>query len=259
MKINSNDIKDFETQEISRKLLKQIKHHQHLDKQVIEYNNKYSHFPFENCLTFLLGKIMVEYQPSIEQIHWKNGVREKEIIEGIANKEALSIIIDYLNTESKISMGRFMVTNDPELKGKDIKYVHSLDFSLICSPAQLKSYTSIIFSKENHECIISYYLDYIYRFPIELSEFEKIFFYFLTILTKGKYPIIITCADSLYFVLEINKNVKMSCINMNGTLIQALIHLISVDDDLLKCSNLIYAEIKHNDDLLGDQVDTIAS
>ncbi|MFO7853458.1 MAG: hypothetical protein R6X28_13520 [Bacteroidales bacterium] len=259
MVTNSNQIKYFETQEISRKLLKQIKRHPFLDEQVIEYNKKHSYFAIENCITFLLENIMVEYKPSIEQIHWKNNVRKKEIIQSVALKEALDIIIEYVNIDSRISMGRFMVNSAPEFKGKDIKYVHTFDYSLIISPAQLESYKSVLFSEKNHDCITTYYLDYIFRFPIELSEFEKIVFYFIMFLTDEIYPINATSGEVLRFVQQINEIVRIRYIDFNKSFIQALLYLFSIDEELLGCSNSIYEDIKLNNEMLRDQIDAMGS
>lgn len=259
MKTKSSEIKDFKFKEISQKLFNRIINHQHISEQVREFDNKSPHNPFGNNLTFLLGKSMVRHQSSIEQIHWNKGANEQKIIEGIAQKEILSIINDYLNTESQVEMQRFMVNHDTEFKGKDLKYVYRFEYGLICTPDQLESYTSFLFSEENYECIISYYLDYIYRFPIQLTEFEKIFFYFLTILFNEIYPTNVTSGEVIDFVFNINEIVKMRYIDLKDRLIQTLIHLISIDDELLQCSNTIYADMKHHFDLLRDQFNAMAS
>jgi len=259
MKTNSNDIKDFELNEISQKLLRQILNHQNIDNRIEKYNEKYPHYPFENILSHLFEKAIVKYQSSIEQLHWINGVREEEIKDNGVIEENLNIINDFLNIESNLSMRRFMVNNAPEFKDKDIKDVHTIDFSLVCSLEQLELFNSVLFSKENHEIIISYYLDYIYRFPIKLPVFEKNLFYSLIFLTNTKYPTNVTSANSLSCVQEINQFVRMKYIDLNDPIIQAFFHLICIEDELLKCSNAIYMDIKHNHDLLRRQFDAMAS
>jgi hypothetical protein len=58
---------------------------------------------------------------------------------------------------------------------------------------------------------------------------------------------------------QINDIVKMRYINIKDRLILTFIHLILVDNELSSCSNAIYNEIKHYDDITREQLEDISS
>jgi len=257
-----NEIKSFSHEELSQKLLDRIISHQDIKDLIGTYNTIHP-YPFERSLLFKLGQSMVKHSSPIDIISWKAGIKERGIINANDKEETavdtLNIINEYLNAESRLAMKRIMVYSDVEFEGKVLKNVTCYDYSLIDPHGQFESYESLLFVIENHASLISYYLDYIYYFPVTLDEFEKFFFYFLTFLTHEKYPANDQINESLKFVKDMNEIVEMRYIDINDRLILAFIHLISTESELSECCNSIYKDIKHNDDLIRKQFANMAS
>ncbi len=262
MKNKINKIKSFSSKELSQKLLKQIISHQDLKAIINEFNNK-SYYSFDDSLRFQLGRSMVKHCSPADAINWKNGVREKEVINddpnNSSNIETINIINDFLNAESRKSMERIKRYQVRNFNGKTYQNAPFYNFSIVCAEGQFENYSSWLFNKENHEILISYYLDYISRFPITLNEFEEIFFYFLTFLTKRVYPANVQIINSHRFIEDINKIVKMRYIDIEDTLILAFIYFISIDDELQESCSAIYNDTKYNNDLTIEQLANLAS
>jgi len=90
-------------------------------------------------------------------------------------------------------------------------------------------------------------------FPITLTEFEIIFFYFLLFLTKEKYPGDESYGDTIYFVMRIDNIVKMRYIDIHNRLILALLNLIYTDEELSIHSHEIYHDFKKKWDATCEQ------
>ena len=262
MKNKIHEIKSFSSQVLSQKLLRQIISHQEINDLINEFNNKH-YYSFYDSLRFQLGRSMVKHCSPINLINWETGIREKEIINDNPNNsttiKTLDIINDFLNSESLNAMERINIYNNLANTGKTYHNPGSYDFSIVCSKDQLESYSSLLFSEENHEKIISYYLDYISLFPVTLYEFEKVFFYFLTFLTKEVYPANVQINEAFWFIRNINDIVKMRYIDINDRLILAIIHILSKDAELQSSCQSLYADIESNNDLTRAQFENMAS
>ncbi len=259
---NSDEIKTYSTEELSAKMYDYFVSNKDIENRINEFNKNF-YYQFNNSLSFHLGRSMVKHCTPMDLVYWKTGIRNNGIMNDNDNDkttiETLSIVNDFINAESKKAMKRILVYQDHEFNGKVFKNAPCYDTSIVCPAGQLENYKSLLFLKENQKCIISYYLDYISLFPVTLYEFEKVFFYFLTFLIEEEYPAKVQIIESLKFIKDINEIVKMRYIDISDRMILAFIHLISIDNELLGCCNVIYADIKHNDDLTRDQFENLAS
>jgi hypothetical protein len=187
---NNPGIKIFTTSELSSKIYGYLMNHNETADRINEFTNE-SFDRFEKSLRFQLVKSIVMHSSPKQIIECNNAVYDKENINDDNNEESseetLNIINDYLDAQSNEAMKRILVYIDLDFCGEILKNAPSHDFSIVCSMKQLSEYTSVLFSKENQEYVISCYLKYLYMFPMELSEFEKIFFYYLTLIIKDDF------------------------------------------------------------------------
>ncbi len=208
--------------------------------------NKENNNQFNMSLSFHLHRSMVKHCSPINFINWNLGVRNKGILNYNDNEkltiETMSIVNDFIKAESQKANKKF-----------------SNDNRIIFPDDQFDKYQSLLFFKENHKYVIYYYMNCISLFPVNLQEFEKVFFYFLTFLIEEEYPTNVQINESIDFIKDINDLVNMRYIDIKDRLLLALIHLISIDNELLRCCNAIYTDIKHNHDLTRRQFENLAS
>jgi hypothetical protein len=258
----TSEHKVFSIQELTSKILNSILNYKSLKDRIVEFDRNFN-YPFLNSLKFHLSRSMVKHCSAIEFINWKIGTKDKMIINDNDNEkttlETLDIITDFLNEESRVTMQRIRKYCDHEFEGILHNNAPCYDYNIVCPEGQLENYKSLLFYKENYQCVISYYLDFISLFPVTLQEFEIVFFYFLTFLIKEEYPANVQINESLHFIKRINDIVRMRYIDINNRLILAFMHLIYIDDELSECSYAIFNDIKHNDDLIREQFESISS
>lgn len=255
--------KVFSTQELTLKIFNSMSEYKGIKDKIAEFD-KIFNYPFLKSLEFQLGRSMVKHCKAKEVINWKIVIRNNMIVNDNDNEkttlETLSILTDYLNKESHSAMQRIKTECDHEFEGKLLTGMPCYDYNIVCPKGQLENYKSLLFQKENLQCIISYYLDFIELFPVTLQEFEKAFFYFLTFLNNEEKLIINSPIQDCWIRMrQINDIVKMRYINIKDRLILTFIHLILVDNELSSCSNAIYNEIKHYDDITREQLEDTSS
>lgn len=261
-KRNIGKIRKFSSLELSTKLLDAILRHEELTSKINDFN-KNTFYPFDKSLLFHLSRSMVKHCSPLEIISWKIGVRDNGIMNDNDNEtttlETLSLVNDFINTESQKAMERILVYGDREFDGKILKNAPSCDFDIVCSKEMLDQHSSFLFDEESFRIVCSYYLEYISVFPITLTEFEIIFFYFLLFLTPETYPADESYGDAIYYVQRIDNIVKMRHIDIENRLILAILHLIYIDEELSEYSNKVYHDIKMKWDAICDQAFSIGS
>ena len=255
-------IKTFEPRELSTKMLNAISQHKDILERINGFYNKFL-IPFDRSLLFHLSRTMVKHSSPTEIIEWNIGARENGIMNdndnAISTVETFKIVNDFINAESQKAMDRILTYCEHEFDGKVFKNSPCYDIKIVCPDGQLESYQSLLFYEENHECVIYYYLDFIYLFPLTIQEFEKFLFYFLTFLIEEEYPVNVKINESLNFIKNINEIVRMRYIDIDNRIILAFLHLICIDNELSECANLIYEDIKHNNDQLRMQFESLSS
>lgn len=188
---NYSGFKTYSPSELSTIYFDNILNNMETETSVNEFNKKYR-YPFRDSLSFQLGRSMVKHCSPTNLIKWKISIREKQIVnDSDANKttiETLSIVNEFLRNMSHKAMDRIAYYRDQEFDGKIYNNVRVLDYSVIITPEQFPTYRSILFNDKNQEVIMHYYFEFINWFPVTMSEFEKIFFLFLTFLTENQYP-----------------------------------------------------------------------
>ena len=255
-------IRNFSAEELTQKLLHNILSHKDIEIKIKEFDAS-SYYQFNKSLGFQLGRVMTSHSNPMDIINWKVSVRDEGIMNDDGNAEStvktLSIVNDYINAESQKAMKRILVYRDHEFCGKIFKNAPCYDYSIVSPKEQLYHYSSFLFDEESFGIFRSYYLEYISLFPITLTEFEIIFFYFLLFLSKEQYPADKTYGDALDFVKRIGNIVKMRYIDIHNRLILAFLHLIYTYEELSEDSNAIYNDIKMKSDAIREQAFGIGS
>ncbi len=252
-----NEIRSFSPDEISQKLLLQFLSHNDIKDKIQGFNENFRYL-FSDNLTFQLGRAIIKHTYPSDIINWKIRVRD----EGIMNeseydkttRDTFSIVNDFINTESHKAMERILVYRYREFDGKIFRNAPTYDYDIVCAKEILDLYSSFLFDEESFSIVRSYYFEYIYLFPITLTEFEIIFFYYLLFLTNEKYPADESYGDAIYFVRRIDNIVKMRYIDIQNRMILAILHLIYIDEELSVHSHEIYHDIKKKWDALCEQV-----
>jgi len=251
-----NEIRSFSPDEISQKLLLQILSHNDI-KDKIQGFNENSWYQFSDSLTFQLGRAIIKHSYPSDIINWKIHIRDNGIMNDNENhettRETFNIVNDFINAESQKAMKRILVYCDREFDGKIFKNAPTYDYDIVCSKEILNKKSSLLFDEESFSIVRSYYFEYISLFPITLTEFEIIFFYFLLFLTKEKYPGDESYGDTIYFVMRIDNIVKMRYIDIHNRLILALLNLIYTDEELSIHSHEIYHDFKKKWDATCEQ------
>lgn len=255
-------IRNFSADELSQKLLHNILSHNDIEVKIKEFDAS-SYYHFNKSLGFQLGRVMTKHSNPMDLINWKVRVRDEGIMNDDDNAkstiETLNIVNDFLNAESQKAMERILVYRDHEFCGEIFKNAPCYDYSIVSPKEQLDHYSSFLFDEESFSIVFSYYLEFISLFPITLTEFETIIFYFLLFLTKEQYPAEKTYGEALDFVKRLSNIVKMRYIDIHNKLILAFLQLIYSDEELSDCSQAIYCDIKMKWEALCDQAFSIGS
>jgi hypothetical protein len=259
---NYSGFKTYNPSELSTIYFDNILKTLEIETRVNEFNKKFR-YPFRDSLSFQLGRSMVKHCSPTDLIEWKISIKEREITNNRDNDkttiETRSIVTDFIKAKSHIAMDRIVFYRDHEFDGKIFNNVRVLDYSVVITPEQFPNYKSILFNDKNREIIMHYYFEFIYWFPVTMAEFEKIFFLFLTFLAEDQYPHGSHMNDSRRYIDDINEIVKMRYIDMEDSFILSFLYILSIDEQLHKKSETIYAEIKRNYDMMIDQFENMAS
>jgi len=259
---NYSGFKTYNPSELSTIYFDNILNNVEIETRVNDFNKKYR-YPFRDSLSFQLGRSMVKHCSPADLIEWKIDIRKHEITNNSDNDkttiETRSIVTDFIKAKSHIAMDRIAYYRDQEFDGKIYNNVRVLDYSVVITPEQFPKYRSILFNDKNQEVIMHYYFEFINWFPVTMSEFEKIFFFFLTFLAENQYPYGSHINDSYRYIDDINEIVKMRYIDMEDSFMLSFLYILSTDEQLHKKSDIIYAEIKRNYDMTIDQFENAAS
>jgi len=255
----TDEIKNFSTEELTTKMYDSVFSYKESETCINEFNNNFPYTTFNKSLGFQLGRSMIKHCSPAERIDWKFKTRIKEIMNDYDNDkttvETLSILNDFIIAESKKSMERILFIRDiitPD--GKILKDRPVYDYSSLDSHEQFNNAKSILFDVANNDLIKHYYCEYLYYFPVTKAEFEKIFFCFLTFLTKKQYSSYTELNDIYAFKKEINEIIRMRYIDINDRLIMSLIHIINTNPELQNTCTNIYTEIHDIEELTKSQV-----
>lgn len=259
---NYYEFKTYNPSELSAIYFDNLINNREIESLVNEFNKKHT-YPFRDSLSFQLGRSMVKHCSPVDLIEWKMSIREKQIVnDSDTDKttiETRSIVIEFLRNMSHKAMDRIAFYKDQEFDGMTLKNVRVLDYSVVITPEQFPKYRSILFNDKNQEVIMHYYFEFINWFPVTMAEFEKIFFLFLTFLAENQYPYGSHMNESSRYIDDINEIVKMRYIDMEDSFILSFLYILSIDEQLHKKSDTIYAEIKRNHDMTIDQFENLAS
>ena len=258
---NTDEKSNYSTEELSAKLYDYVVNNKDMKNRINVFNNNYRYTTFLRSLSFHLGRSIIKHCSPMEIVNWKIGVKDNEIMNDNdkTTMQARSIVNDFINAESKKVMERITVYRDKEYNGEIQKNVRVLDYSVVITPEQFPIYRSILFNDNNQELIKHYYFEFIYFFLVTRAEFEKTFFYFLTLLADKQYPGYTNINDVYAYIKEINEIVKMRYIDIEDRFLLAFLYIISTDKELQKTCNDVYAEIKHIEDLTRKQFENMSS
>jgi hypothetical protein len=207
----------------------------------------------------------MKYSSPNERMKWESGYRIPMIMMDEVNNDPYTSLIDcilndFIRIESKKCMKRILIKKDILTgSGEILKDMSVFDYSIVDAHDQLKNYKSRLFEATNHDLIKYYYRNFIDYFPVTLTEFERTFFFFLTLLAEKQYPSYTDINDVYRYIGEINEILRMRYINLHDKVIMALVHLISDNPELHNTSENIFNEIKHIEDLTIEQFKNVSS
>lgn len=183
-------------------------------------------YSFNDSIGFYTARAVVELQNSLTVKDWKINAKHFKIMndndfcpKAVDTKK---IVNEFLNQESISAMERILV--GPGTNQYDSSIVDNID----------ENRKSLFFSKENCEIVKYYYSLFIRRFPLTIDEFEKAFFYFLTLTMQTCYPIGLNFNDAYNYVKKVNQKVTMRFIDVENEFVQLLLFILSYDNEL-KC------------------------
>lgn len=256
----NSEFKTYNPSELSKIFFDNLTSSSEIKLLVKEFNEKRT-YPFCDSLEFQLARSMVKHCPPADIIEWKQNIREKQIMNNRDTDkttiETRRIVTEYLRNMSHRAMDRIASYRDQEFNGMLHKNVRVLDYSIVITPEQFPSYKSILFNDQNQEVIMHYYFEFINWFPMTRSEFEKIFFLFLTFLAEDQYPHEADMNDSHRYIDDINEIVKMRYIDIEDCFILTFLYILSIDKKMQKKSDTIYAEIKRRNDMLIEKFENL--
>jgi len=259
---NNPGIKIFTTSELSFKIYGYLMNHNETADRINEFTDE-SFDRFEKSLKFNLGRSMVKHSSPKQIIEWNIAAKDSGTMSDKDNEESsietISIVNDYLTAKSKEAMKRIIDCHDEDFGREILTNAQRYDYSIVCPKNQFDDYESVLFSKENQEYVISYYLEYLNIFPVTLSEFEKIFFYYLTLIIKDDFIDSTELDYTDKYKMKINNVLKMRYIDINDRLILTLLYIITLDEELQRSCNNIYRDIKNQHDATIIQFMNISS
>ena len=260
----SDEIKKYNYEELVTKMYNSVFSYRHLETRIDEFNNYFRDNTFKDKLAFQLEIAIMKHHKPFERIKWETSFRLPWIWNDIDNEPYSSKIIcildDYINEESRKIMKQLVTIKDvmtPD--GKILKDMRVYDYYKVDSPSQYDNYKSIIFEETNHDLIKYYYRDFLFFFPVTLSDFEKVFFFFLTFLAEKQYPLNPEMSEICTYKREINDNLHSRYIDIHDKVIMALILIICTDTELHDTCESIFNELNDIEDLNRIQFDSMAS
>lgn len=261
----TDEIKNLNTDELTDILLNSVIGHKELETRILEFNKDFQDTTFHDRLAFELRIAIMKYSSPNERMKWESGYRIPMIMMDEVNNDPYTSLIDcilndFIRIESKKCMKRILIKKDILTgSGEILKDMSVFDYSIVDAHDQLKNYKSRLFEATNHDLIKYYYRNFIDYFPVTLTEFERTFFFFLTLLAEKQYPSYTDINDVYRYIGEINEILRMRYINLHDKVIMALVHLISDNPELHNTSENIFNEIKHIEDLTIEQFKNVSS
>lgn len=246
---DGDEMKNFSAEELTTKMINSVLEYNTLKMSIDEFNNYFRYPTFDESLAFELEIALMKHCCPMKRIKWEKNLRIPWFLYDVDNEpystKINSIMDDFVNLESKKCMKQILIRKDVNtIKLEASKHLHVYDYSIVDSQDQLDKYKSILFEETTHDFIKHYYREFLFYFPITLTEFEKTFFFFLTFLATKQYTAYTELNDIYAHIREINDILRGRYINIHNRLILSLIHLIKTDQELKKTSENIYEEIK---------------